>query len=168
MSIGIGVADPNLGSSFGTAIAVLLGRSLATVERRLHDSRDVLRTVGGVEQGLAARRQRRRGIEQQLMLVLTVTGVTTGSLLRSVRYLPNGAVTDSIVMRSKTGTVRWTFSVADAAALVPAWAAIDDGTRRRSLPVRAARLFRGRPERSQRRPPGRRISRPGQRERGRW
>ena len=34
------------------------------------------------------------------------TGVTTGALLRGVRYEPRGAVTDSIVMRSRSGTVR--------------------------------------------------------------
>jgi fructose-1,6-bisphosphatase II len=34
------------------------------------------------------------------------TGVTTGALLRGVRYTPEGAITDSIVMRSKSGTVR--------------------------------------------------------------
>jgi fructose-1,6-bisphosphatase II len=37
---------------------------------------------------------------------VAATGVTTGSLLRGVRYLPNGAVTDSIVMRSRSGTSR--------------------------------------------------------------
>jgi fructose-1,6-bisphosphatase II len=37
---------------------------------------------------------------------VAATGVTTGSLLRGVRYLPNGVVTDSIVMRSRSGTVR--------------------------------------------------------------
>ncbi len=37
---------------------------------------------------------------------VAATGVTTGSLLRGVSYLPNGAVTDSIVMRSRSGTVR--------------------------------------------------------------
>jgi fructose-1,6-bisphosphatase II len=37
---------------------------------------------------------------------VAATGVTTGSLLRGVRYTPNGAVTDSIVMRSRSGTVR--------------------------------------------------------------
>jgi len=37
---------------------------------------------------------------------VAATGVTTGSLLRGVRYLPNGAITDSISMRSRTGTVR--------------------------------------------------------------
>jgi fructose-1,6-bisphosphatase II len=34
------------------------------------------------------------------------TGVTTGALLRGVRYTKQGAVTDSIVMRSRSGTVR--------------------------------------------------------------
>jgi fructose-1,6-bisphosphatase II len=37
---------------------------------------------------------------------VAATGVTNGSLLRGVRYLPNGAVTDSIVMRSRSGTTR--------------------------------------------------------------
>ena len=34
------------------------------------------------------------------------TGVTTGALLRGVRYVRDGAITDSIVMRSRSGTVR--------------------------------------------------------------
>jgi fructose-1,6-bisphosphatase II len=34
------------------------------------------------------------------------TGVTTGALLRGVRYTAEGAITDSIVMRSRSGTVR--------------------------------------------------------------
>jgi fructose-1,6-bisphosphatase II len=34
------------------------------------------------------------------------TGVTTGALLRGVRYTREGAVTESIVMRSRSGTVR--------------------------------------------------------------
>jgi fructose-1,6-bisphosphatase II len=34
------------------------------------------------------------------------TGVTTGALLRGVRYTARGAVTDSISMRSRSGTVR--------------------------------------------------------------
>ena len=37
---------------------------------------------------------------------VAATGVTTGSLLRGVRYLPHGVVTDSISMRSRSGTVR--------------------------------------------------------------
>jgi fructose-1,6-bisphosphatase II len=37
---------------------------------------------------------------------VAATGVTTGSLLQGVRYTPGGAVTDSIVMRSRSGTVR--------------------------------------------------------------
>jgi fructose-1,6-bisphosphatase II len=37
---------------------------------------------------------------------VAATGVTTGSLLRGVRYIARGAITDSIVMRSRSGTVR--------------------------------------------------------------
>ena len=35
------------------------------------------------------------------------TGITDGSLLRGVRYWPDGATTYSLVMRSRSGTVRW-------------------------------------------------------------
>ncbi len=34
------------------------------------------------------------------------TGVTNGDFLKGVHYLPNGAVTESLVMRSKSGTIR--------------------------------------------------------------
>jgi fructose-1,6-bisphosphatase II len=37
---------------------------------------------------------------------VAATGVTSGSLLRGVQYQPDGAVTESIVMRSRSGTVR--------------------------------------------------------------
>ena len=37
---------------------------------------------------------------------VAATGVTTGALLRGVRYVSDGAITDSIVMRSRSGTVR--------------------------------------------------------------
>jgi fructose-1,6-bisphosphatase II len=37
---------------------------------------------------------------------VAATGVTSGALLRGVRYTPEGSVTDSIVMRSRSGTVR--------------------------------------------------------------
>src|SRR5438067_11231293 len=37
---------------------------------------------------------------------VAATGVTTGSLLSGVRYTKDGAVTDSIVMRSRSGTIR--------------------------------------------------------------
>ncbi len=37
---------------------------------------------------------------------VAATGVTAGSLLQGVKYTPGGAVTDSIVMRSRSGTVR--------------------------------------------------------------
>jgi fructose-1,6-bisphosphatase II len=37
---------------------------------------------------------------------VAATGVTTGSLLQGVQYTLGGAITDSIVMRSRSGTVR--------------------------------------------------------------
>jgi fructose-1,6-bisphosphatase II len=37
---------------------------------------------------------------------VAATGVTTGALLSGVQYTPGGALTDSIVMRSRSGTVR--------------------------------------------------------------
>ena len=37
---------------------------------------------------------------------VAATGVTNGALLKGVRYTPDGAVTESIVMRSRSGTVR--------------------------------------------------------------
>ena len=37
---------------------------------------------------------------------VSATGVTTGALLRGVRYVNDGAITDSVVMRSRSGTVR--------------------------------------------------------------
>jgi fructose-1,6-bisphosphatase II len=37
---------------------------------------------------------------------VAVTGVTSGALLRGVRHLAEGPVTDSIVMRSRSGTLR--------------------------------------------------------------
>jgi fructose-1,6-bisphosphatase II len=37
---------------------------------------------------------------------VAATGVTDGALLDGVRYTPDGAVTESIVMRSRSGTVR--------------------------------------------------------------
>ena len=40
-------------------------------------------------------------------VMFAATGVTNGSMLKGVRRFHNGAETHSIVMRSKTGTVRW-------------------------------------------------------------
>jgi len=39
-------------------------------------------------------------------VMFAATGVTDGSMLRGVRRTPNGAITHSMVMRSKSGTVR--------------------------------------------------------------
>lgn len=40
-------------------------------------------------------------------VMFAATGVTTGPMLRGVRLVPGGAITHSMVMRSKSGTVRY-------------------------------------------------------------
>ncbi|MEQ9199867.1 MAG: fructose-bisphosphatase class II, partial [Rhodospirillales bacterium] len=40
-------------------------------------------------------------------VMFATTGVTPGSMLQGVRRIPGGATTHSLVMRSKTGTVRY-------------------------------------------------------------
>jgi fructose-1,6-bisphosphatase II len=40
-------------------------------------------------------------------VIFCATGVTDGSLLKGVRWTPNGPATHSITMRSESGTVRW-------------------------------------------------------------
>jgi fructose-1,6-bisphosphatase II / sedoheptulose-1,7-bisphosphatase len=57
-------------------------------------------------------------------VMFAATGVTNGSMLKGVRRFHNGAETHSIIMRSKTGTVRWisahhNFSVKTG---LPSWA----------------------------------------------
>lgn len=41
------------------------------------------------------------------------TGITSGELLRGVRYFGGGARTESLVMRSRSGTIRWISSIHD-------------------------------------------------------
>ena len=57
-------------------------------------------------------------------VMFAATGVTSGSMLKGVRRFHHGAETHSIVMRSKTGTVRWVsarhnFSIKTG---LPSWA----------------------------------------------
>ena len=40
-------------------------------------------------------------------VIFAATGVTDGSMLRGVQGYPGGAVTETIIMRSTSGTVRW-------------------------------------------------------------
>jgi fructose-1,6-bisphosphatase II / sedoheptulose-1,7-bisphosphatase len=40
-------------------------------------------------------------------VMFAATGVTTGAMLRGVRRFPGGAITHSVIMRSKSGTVRY-------------------------------------------------------------
>jgi fructose-1,6-bisphosphatase II / sedoheptulose-1,7-bisphosphatase len=84
-----------------------------------------LRCVGGQMQGRlifedAAQVERSRGmgitdpdrvytIEEMAKgdVMFACTGVTTGAMVRGVRRFGTGAITHSIVMRSKSGTMRW-------------------------------------------------------------
>ena len=105
----------------GTGVDLLMGIG-GTPEGVL--SASALKCVGGAMQGKLWPRddeERRKLVDAgyDLDRVLTTddlvggeevffaaTGVTTGALLRGVRYAAEGAITDSIVMRSKSGTVR--------------------------------------------------------------
>jgi fructose-1,6-bisphosphatase II len=105
----------------GTGVDLLMGIG-GTPEGVL--SAAALKCVGGVIQGKLWPRndEEREGLladGYDLDRVLTTddlvggrdvffaaTGVTTGALLRGVRYTRDGAITDSIVMRSRSGTVR--------------------------------------------------------------
>ncbi len=40
-------------------------------------------------------------------MFFAATGITTGDLLEGVKYWPDGATTYSMVMRSRSGTVRY-------------------------------------------------------------
>jgi fructose-1,6-bisphosphatase II / sedoheptulose-1,7-bisphosphatase len=40
-------------------------------------------------------------------VMFAATGVTTGTMLQGVRRFAGGAVTHSVIMRSKSGTVRY-------------------------------------------------------------
>ncbi len=84
-----------------------------------------LRCIGGQMQGrLLFRNDNERGRAQRCGItdlnrkynlldlakgdvMFAATGVTNGTMLRGVRRFPGGAVTHSVVMRSKSGTVRW-------------------------------------------------------------
>ncbi len=57
-------------------------------------------------------------------VMFAATGVTSGSMLKGVRRFPGGASTHSLVMRSKSGTVRYVEATHnfDAKSDLPGWA----------------------------------------------
>ncbi|MFC5957039.1 class II fructose-bisphosphatase [Streptomyces pratens] len=115
------VAGSILALREGTGIDLLLGIG-GTPEGII--SACAVKCLGGTLQGKLwpqddAERQRAIDAGHDLDRVLTdadlvtgdnvffvATGITDGELLRGVRYRPETATTDSIVMRSKSGTVR--------------------------------------------------------------
>lgn len=40
-------------------------------------------------------------------VIFAATGVTSGTMLKGVHHMPGGKMSHSVVMRSKTGTIRW-------------------------------------------------------------
>jgi fructose-1,6-bisphosphatase II len=50
-------------------------------------------------------------------IFFSATGASTGELLRGVATTPNGATTQSLVMRSRSGTIRWIDAVHDLSKL---------------------------------------------------
>jgi len=115
------VAGAIMAARDGTGIDLLLGIG-GTPEAII--AACALKCLGGVIQGQLAPRdeeERRRALDagHDLDRVLTTddlisgenvffvaTGITDGELLRGVRYRSETALTESIVMRSKSGTVR--------------------------------------------------------------
>jgi fructose-1,6-bisphosphatase II len=115
------VAPAIAAAQAGTSVDMLYGIG-GTPEGVI--SAAALKCVGGGIQGRLWPRdedERRRlldaGLDPQRVLhtndlvagedvFVAATGVTTGALLQGVQYTPGGAVTDSIVMRSRSGTVR--------------------------------------------------------------
>ena len=62
--------------------------------------------MGAVER-LVALSLRQRFFVLLCLVALVATGVTTGPMLKGVRRFASGAITHSLVMRSKTRTVRY-------------------------------------------------------------
>ena len=50
-------------------------------------------------------------------MFFSATGASTGDLLKGVRFMGGGAETQSLVMRSRSGTVRWIDSIHDFSRL---------------------------------------------------
>ena len=50
-------------------------------------------------------------------IFFAATGASTGELLKGVSSTPNGATTQSLVMRSRSGTIRWIDAIHDLSKL---------------------------------------------------
>jgi fructose-1,6-bisphosphatase II len=111
----IAAAQPGTGVDLlmgigGTPEGVLSAAALKCVGGALHGRlwpRDEEERQKLVDSGYeVGRKLRRDDLVAGEDVFFAATGVTTGALLRGVRYSREGAVTDSIVMRSRSGTVR--------------------------------------------------------------
>jgi len=112
------VAGAIMAAREGTGVDVLMGIG-GTPEGII--AACALKCLGGTIQGMLWPRdaeERRKALDAGLDLDrvldtddlvtgdICATGITDGELMRGVRYRPQGAVTHSIVMRSKSGTIR--------------------------------------------------------------
>jgi len=87
--------------------------SAAIATTRPESEIDMLIGVGGAHQGVLAASAIRSTLEEMSgdNVMFAATGVTTGDYLHGVRFFSGGAMTNSVVMRSKTRTVRFIESI---------------------------------------------------------
>jgi fructose-1,6-bisphosphatase II len=100
MVMGIG------GTPEGVIAAAAIKCVGGTIQGRLAPQRDSERkqlAEGGVDLGRVLTTD---DLVSGQYVFVAATGVTSGALLRGVRYTRGGAITESIVMRSRSGTVR--------------------------------------------------------------
>ena len=86
------------------------GALMALLEE--HAGADVLIGIGGAQEGLLAACAPKRVLTLDDLcraenVIVAATGVTSVELMDGVRYVSTGAITQSLVMRSASGTVRW-------------------------------------------------------------
>jgi fructose-1,6-bisphosphatase II len=100
------VAGAIMAARDGTGIDLLLGIG-GTPEAII--AACALKCLGGVIQGQLAPRdeeERRRALDASEDVFFAATGITDGELMAGVRYRAGGATTHSLVMRSRSGTIR--------------------------------------------------------------
>ena len=100
MVMGVGGAPE--GVIAAAALGSLGGAMQARLWPRSDDERARLAEAGYDVAGVLRTEDLVRGQD----LFVAATGVTGGALLQGVLYTPDGAITDSLVMRSRSGTVR--------------------------------------------------------------
>ena len=85
------------------ALKCVGGQMLCRIWPRTDDERDKLQSDGVDLKRIYTVDDLVRGEN----VSFAATGITTGDLLRGVRFAPDGARTHSVMMRAKTGTIRY-------------------------------------------------------------